>query len=347
MSSDCTREVRRDEARHRAVRRHREDFGDHDLARGRRDAHGGARGRQELHPRRRHPLGQLRLGGSREREREAAGDVEAGDRFECGEVGGGDGCGGCVQRLGGRSGRDIDGHALIARNASAFRADERAAIDAAGIVDDANMIDAVAEDDAGRLRGRREVEVGDAGVAGKCAVNQKIGGERRIDEDAAIREVEMFVDEGLHRGAARIRLRAVRRERGHGAAARQNGVRIEREAAADDAADVGSGDAGIRGRRQRCADARDETGASIGIDERVVAGRPDVERDAVIGADVRDGDDGAPLIALAVVLHERERLVRGVNGVRVDDEGQLRAGECDRRIVEHELGGSERRPAER
>jgi len=64
------------------------------------------------------------------------------------------------------------------------------------------------------------VEVGDAGIAGKRAIEKKISGERRIDEHAAVGEIELLVDEGLHRGAARIRLRAVGRQCRDGATAR-------------------------------------------------------------------------------------------------------------------------------
>jgi len=57
-----------------------------------------------------------------------------------------------VQRFRGRSSRDVDRHAIVARHTSALGANERAAIDTTRIVDDADVIDAVFEHDAHRLR---------------------------------------------------------------------------------------------------------------------------------------------------------------------------------------------------
>jgi hypothetical protein len=118
---------------------------------------------------------------------------------EGGEIG--DRRGSRAERLGGGAGRDVDRDAAVGGDAAPFPADERAAVEAAGVRLDSDVVVADAEEDfGGELRGG-EVEVGDAGRAVEGSIEEEIGGERRIGEKAAVGEMELFVDPCLDGGA--------------------------------------------------------------------------------------------------------------------------------------------------
>ena len=71
-----------------------------------------------------------------------------------------------MERIDGGTGGDVDGDRVIARNASAFAADQRAAVDAARVIDDANVIDAIAQGRFGGVGAGADMEhgAGDAGI---------------------------------------------------------------------------------------------------------------------------------------------------------------------------------------
>ena len=242
--------------------------------------------------------------------REAAEDAEAGDRCRGVEVCLCERRRGGAQRLGRGAGGDVDRHAIVARHASAFGADERAAIEASGVRQDADVIEADLEDDFRGARARREMEVGHADRRrSRVAVEQQVRGERRIEQARAVGEMQLFVDVRLHGGAAGKRgaaapsifsvatVRPVGRTTG--------GSSVKARLTSGDAV---SGTATPRVRRRSRREAARPGGAPVGIDERVRAGRAIGSDADPAGRDVDDGGEHAPFVARFVVANGGEVL---------------------------------------
>ena len=76
------------------------------------------------------------------------------------------------QRFSGGAAWNVDGDRVVARHSPTFAADERTTIDAARIIDDPNVIDAVAQRRRrGGLQRRREMELGDTGITAKASID--------------------------------------------------------------------------------------------------------------------------------------------------------------------------------
>ena len=158
------------------------------------------------------------------------------------------------------------------------------------------------------------MEHGGAGVALVVAIDEEISRERRIDDDATIGNIELLIDERFDGSTGWIRLGTVGNEKRSRLSTRRYELRSELEALAGHAAEIGIVGACIDDTGKRSARARGrrlrEIAAFVGINERVVARRGDVECDTTIAADVGDGNDDAPFVTRLVILRERKRLIR-------------------------------------
>src|SRR5688572_9583976 len=135
-----------------------------------------------------------------------------------------------MQRLGCRAGWKLYRDLVIAGNATAFRTDERAAIEATRMRQDADVLKADFQYHLRCPRARREMEIRDAGVAGEIAIEQQVGCKRWIEDPRSVRELQIFIDIRLDGGAAReVVRRAVDLQCAHCTARRQNDRRIELE----------------------------------------------------------------------------------------------------------------------
>src|SRR3954447_7168726 len=242
-----------------------------------------------------------------------------------------------------RAVRQFDRDLVVRGDASAFGADERAAIETAGVRHDADVIEADFEDDLRGARAGREMEVGDAGLAVERAVEQEVGGEGGIEERGAVGELELFIDVRLDRGAGGEvgAAEAFDGDGGDGAAVRQDDGRIEVEGARGERRGGGGGGDAL----QRCAGRGErglgQSGELVGIDEGVRAGAADGERGAAVG-DVDHRHDDLPGVAHFVVADGGEVLRGGGEVGCGDGEGELAVGQ-----LAENFGGGEGRPAER